>query len=101
MLLGFSFPSSQQAVISVAQSSAAPTFSGRGLSPADNTPLNMEAYPNTAPRHQETLWHQTSDPDECLQELSRAHNTTFVLVCAHHSSYFSAQSTAAQLAEVL
>lgn len=56
---------------------------------------------NTAPRHQETPWHQTSDPDKRLRKLSRAHDTTFVLVRAHHSSYFSAQSTAAQLAEVL
>lgn len=85
-LLGFPFPSSQQAAISVAQSSAAPIFSDGGLSLADNTLLNRKTHLNIIPWHQETPWLQASDPGERLQELSRGCNTTFVLDYAHHSS---------------
>lgn len=97
-LVGFSFPSSLQAVIPVTQSSATPTFNDRGLLLSDKHPTQQGSIILTPdPGSPKTLWHQSSDPDEHSQGPSRAYDTIFSLLCAHCCFYFSAQSAAAQL----
>lgn len=64
-LVGFSFPSSQQAVIPVTQSSATPTFNDRGLLLSDKHPTQQGSIILTPdPSSPKALWHQTYDQDE-------------------------------------